>query len=343
MENHSIHTQRKDDHLRINLEEDVRSGLRNGLERIQLEHCALPEFALNDVDLSCEFLGMKIALPLLVSSMTGGTEQGAEINARLAGAAETMGVAMGLGSQRTALKNPAAEGSFQIRKYAPTIPIFANLGAVQLNYGVTTADCLRLVEMAGANALILHLNPLQEALQPEGESNFSSLLPKIESVCKHIPVPVIVKEVGWGISGKVAFLLKQAGVAAIDVAGAGGTSWAQVEMFRAKTESDQRIAAHFRDWGIPTATALRQIRELNLGLPVIASGGIRKGIEIAKCIALGADLCGIAGPFLQAASLSSEAVLEAFEEIRKELAIAMFACGASNLAKLKTTGTFPLD
>jgi isopentenyl-diphosphate delta-isomerase len=343
MENHSIHSQRKDDHLRINLEKDVRSGLTNGLERIQLEHCALPEFALADVDLTTTFLDMKLAFPLLISSMTGGTEQGAAINARLASAAEEMGIAMGLGSQRTVLKNPAAASSFQLRKYAPTIPIFANLGAVQLNYGVTPDDCVRLVEMAEANALILHLNPLQEALQPEGDCDFSDLLPKITAVCKKVPVPVIIKEVGWGISAKTAFVLKQTGVAAIDIAGAGGTSWAQVEMFRARTESDQHIAAHFRNWGIPTATALLQIREVNLGLPLIASGGIRSGIEMAKCIALGADLCGIAGPLLQAAVVSSEAVLQTIQEIRKELAITLFACGAINLTKLKTTGIFTLD
>ena len=249
---------------------------------------------------------------------------------------------MGLGSQRAALERTSALNSFRLRRYAPDILIFANIGAVQLNYGIGAVECRELVEMASADALILHLNPLQEALQPEGDTNFAHLLPKINHLCRNLSVPVVVKEVGWGISAKVAQQLQEAGVAAIDVAGAGGTSWSQVEMFRTAEESSRNIAGHFRDWGIPTALALKSARSLNLGIPLIASGGLQTGIDIAKCIALGADLCGMAGRLLKAATISSEAVNNIFSELHKELQITMFASGASNIKDLKTTGTFEI-
>jgi isopentenyl-diphosphate delta-isomerase, type 2 len=336
-------SRRKDDHIRINLEEDVHSGLTTGLERLQLEHCALPEIDLDHVEMNTHFLGLPLNLPMLISSMTGGTSETEKINIHLAEAAQQFGVAMGVGSQRAALEQPEAQSSFQLRRYAPDIPLFANIGAVQLNYGVGLEDCRRLVEMAAANALILHLNPLQEALQPEGDTHFETLLPKIEAVCRQIGVPVLVKEVGWGISLQVARQLKSAGVSALDVAGAGGTSWSQVEMFRTADESSQRIAAHFRNWGIPTALALRSLRQAELGLPLIASGGLKTGIDVAKCLALGADLCGMAGRLLKAASVSTEETLSVFSELRKELQIAMFACGAANIDSLKKTRTFEID
>jgi isopentenyl-diphosphate Delta-isomerase len=329
---------RKNDHIRINLEEDVRSGITTGLERFRLEHCALPEISLDEVDLTTHFLGHTLGMPLLISSMTGGTAESERINTHLALAAQSARVAMGLGSQRAALERTAALNSFRLRRFAPDIPIFANIGAVQLNYGIGVTECRELVDMASADALILHLNPLQEALQPEGDANFSHLLPKINHLCRTLKVPVIVKEVGWGISEKVAMQLKEAGVAAIDIAGAGGTSWSQVEMFRTADESNRRVAASFRDWGIPTAVALRTIYRLNLGIPLIASGGLQTGVDIAKCIALGAALCGMAGRLLKAATVSTEAVSEVFAELHKELQIAMFACGANNIETLKKTG-----
>jgi len=334
---------RKNEHIRINLEEDVHSGITTGLERIGLEHCALPEFSLNDVELSSTFLGHKLGMPLLISSMTGGTPEGERINTNLAEAAQAAGVAMGVGSQRAALVGSADLDSFRLRRFAPDIPLFANIGAVQLNYGIGVDECRRLVEMASADALILHLNPLQEALQPEGDTDFSDLLPKIGQVCRELGVPVIVKEVGWGLSEKVALRLKEAGVAAIDVAGAGGTSWSQVEMFRTADETSRRIAAHFRNWGIPTAAALKAIHRLNLGIPLIASGGLQSGLDMAKCIALGADLCGMAGRLLKAAAVSSAAVSDVFAELHRELQIVLFACGARTLESLKHTGTFEIE
>lgn len=334
---------RKDDHIRINLEEDIHSGITTGLERIGLEHCALPEFNLEDVDLSTTFLGHKLQFPLLISSMTGGTAEGERINTHLALAAQAAGVAMGVGSQRAALVGSADLDSFRLRRFAPDIALFANIGAVQLNYGIGLDECRRLVEMASADALILHLNPLQEALQPEGDTHFADLLPKIGRLCHELGVPVIVKEVGWGISAPVARQLKEAGVAAIDVAGAGGTSWSQVEMFRHSDESGRRIAAHFREWGIPTAVALKAIRSSDADLPLIASGGLQTGIDMAKCLALGANLCGMAGRLLKAATVSTETVNEVFSELRRELQIAMFACGARDMISLQHTGTFDIE
>ncbi|MFZ3079791.1 MAG: type 2 isopentenyl-diphosphate Delta-isomerase [Bellilinea sp.] len=326
---------RKSEHIRINLEEDVRSSLTTGLDRLHFVNQALPEFDLADVDTTQSLFGKKIAVPLLISSMTGGTPEAEQINLRLAETAQEKFIALGLGSQRAALENSAAVGSFRVRRVAPDILLFANLGAVQLNYGYTVEHCRRAVEMVEADGLFLHLNALQEALQPEGNTRFGGLLDKIEQVCKALPVPVIVKEVGWGISGETARLLAAAGVAAVDVAGAGGTSWSQVEMHRMKDPRRAAIAAAFRNWGIPTAEAIRQVRQQAPELPVFASGGLRDGIDAAKALALGATLTGIAGPFLKAASQSQAAVSALADEIINEMKIAMFACGAVNLTALK--------
>jgi isopentenyl-diphosphate Delta-isomerase len=328
---------RKADHIRINLEEDVRSGLTTGLERYRFTHQAVPELNLAEVDTRVTWFGKRLAAPLLISSMTGGTAEAQRLNQTLAEAAQAAGIAMGLGSQRAAVENPSLAATFQVRNVAPDILLFANLGAVQLNYGYGLEQCRRAVDMIGADALILHLNALQEAVQPEGDGNFAGLLRQIEAVCRALPVPVIAKEVGWGISEQAARQLAAAGVAAIDVAGAGGTSWSQVEMHRAKTATQRRIAAAFIDWGIPTAEAIQNVRRAVPGLPIIASGGLRDGIDLAKCVALGADLGGMAGPFLKAAAVSVEAVTEAASELSRELRIAMFAAGAGNLAALHTT------
>jgi isopentenyl-diphosphate delta-isomerase len=329
---------RKNDHIRINLDEDVRSGLTSGLEHVHLEHCALPEISLDEIDLSTRFLGYDIKLPFFISSMTGGTKESDRINIHLAEAAQEMQIPIGLGSQRVALEKKAESNSFQLRNIAPDIPIFANIGAVQLNYGVGLPDCQKLIELSSADALILHLNPLQEALQPEGNINFHDLLPKIDLLCRKLSVPVIIKEVGWGISPSVALNLKNAGVSAIDIAGAGGTSWSQVEYYRTANETDRRISAQFADWGIPTAKALKDIVSLDLGIPLIASGGLGSGMDVAKCLALGADLCGLAGKFLNAGVKSTEAVVEVISELKQELQITLFACGAPNLPSLKKVG-----
>ena len=329
---------RKSDHIRINLEEDVQSGITTGLENYRFIHEALPEVDLDAIDLSQKLFGRTLRAPILVSSMTGGTERAAAINRALAEAVQEAGVAMGLGSQRAALESPELQGTFQVRRFAPGALIFANLGAVQLNYSYTVDHCLRAVEMVEADALYLHLNSMQEAIQPEGDTHFAGLAAKIEAVCHAMPVPVVVKEVGWGISERCALLLRDAGVAAIDVAGAGGTSWSQVEKYRIQDPARARVAAAFRDWGIPTSESIQMVRRAAPDLPVFASGGLRSGVDIAKCIALGACLGGMAGPFLKAASLTGDPVqevLNVIHEIRDEIRICMFGVGAASLHGLQ--------
>jgi isopentenyl-diphosphate delta-isomerase len=326
---------RKADHIRINLTEDVRSGRSTGLENYSFPHQALPELDLNEVSLKGSLFGKKFFAPLLISSMTGGTSEAGQINRVLAEAAQEAGILMGVGSQRAALEDESLAGSFQVRKAAPDIHLFANLGAVQLNYGRTAADCQRAVEMIEADALILHLNPLQEAVMAEGNTNFAKLIDKIEKVCQTLTVPVIAKEVGWGISKEATQMLVEAGISAFDVAGAGGTSWTEVEMHRAETETQRQVASSFGNWGIPTAESIQIVRETAPQLPIIASGGIRNGVEIAKSIALGASLAGMAGPFLKAAAQSPEAVLQVIDRITTEIRIAMFASGARNLKALR--------
>jgi isopentenyl-diphosphate delta-isomerase len=331
--------QRKADHIRINLEEDVGfDRLTTGLERYHFTHQALPELNLADIDLGIAFFGKSLRLPLLISSMTGGTERAHIINRALATAAQEAGIAMGLGSMRAALEDLSLAESFRVvRPVAPDILLFANLGAVQLNYGYTVDHCRRAVEMVEADALFLHFNVLQEALQPEGDTNFAGLLSKVEAVCRNLEVPVVAKEVGWGFSEDTARHLANAGVAAIDVSGAGGTSWSQVEMYRADTEARRRVAATFRDWGIPTAESIDMVRRAAPHLPPIASGGLRNGLEIAKTIALGAHLAGMAGPFLRAAVVSTEAVLDTVEVTASELRTTMFCIGAASLDQLRDT------
>lgn len=330
--------QRKSDHIRINLEEDVNfRQLTTGLEKYHFLHQMLPEIDLASVDSSVSLFGKKLKAPLLISSMTGGTEQAQLINRTLAEAAEISGIAMGLGSQRAALEDPELAITFQVRPIAPTTVLLANLGAVQLNYGYTVEHCRRAVDMIGADALILHFNALQEAVQPEGDTNFSGLLAKVEQVCRTLPVPVIAKEVGWGFSEDSVRRLVEAGVAAIDVAGSGGTSWSQVEMYRAESKIRRRVAATFVDWGIPTAEAILAARRASADIPIIASGGLRNGLDIAKCIALGATLGGMAGPFLKAAVKSVQAVLDEIEIATTELRIAMFGVGVDSIAGLQQT------
>ncbi len=328
---------RKADHIRINLEENVQSGLTTGLENYRFLHRALPELNLDEVDLSQEIFHRRLRAPVLISSMTGGTAQAAEINQRLAEAAQATGTAMGLGSQRAAIQHPELEATFKVRNVAPDTLLFANLGAVQLNYGYGVDECRRAVEMIEADALILHFNALQEAVQPEGDTRFKGLIRHVEAVCKALPVPVIAKEVGWGFSEKDAELLAEAGVAAIDVAGAGGTSWSQVEMHRAENESQAQLAAAFVDWGIPTSESILQVRRAAPELLVFASGGLRTGVDIAKCLALGASLGGMASPFLKAASQSVEKTIQTIQEVCREIQICLFAAGIGNLKQIDST------
>ena len=334
---------RKFEHIKINLEKDVQSKISTGLEDFRFIHQALPEIALSDIDLSQTLFGKIQRVPVLVSSMTGGTEEAAKLNRILAEAAQEVGLAMGVGSQRAAIKDPTLVSTFQVRKFAPDILLFANLGAVQLNYGYGIEECQKAIEMINADALILHLNPLQEALQPEGDTNFSHLAEKIAQLKQKLRIPLIVKEVGWGISEQTARSLLNAGVDAIDVAGAGGTSWSQVEMYRIKDPYKAQTAGVFSDWGIPTVQSILNVRKVDSNIPVFASGGLHNGVDIAKCLALGACLGGMAGTFLKAANDSLEATIAIMQMIVDQVRIAMFAAGAINLEILTQDRLFHVE
>ncbi len=329
---------RKADHIRINLDENVASRLTNGLERYRFMHQALPELDAREIETSLTLFGRRLDAPLLISCMTGGTEQARLINRNLAIAAQQARIPMGVGSTRAAVVRPDLADTFRVRDVAPDILLFANIGAVQFNYGFDADQCRRAVSLTGADALVLHLNPLQEILQPEGDVNWAGLLGKIEQVVRVLQadgVPVIAKEVGWGISPRAARDLANAGVSAIDVAGAGGTSWSQVEMFRAQNDVQRRIAAAFVDWGIPTADSIRYVREAAPDVIVFASGGLKDGVDGAKCLALGATLFGMARPFLRAATTSAEAVADEIAVIIGQLRAVMLCTGARDLAALR--------
>jgi isopentenyl-diphosphate delta-isomerase len=336
-ERSDVHADRKREHLTICLEEDVRSTCTTGLERYRLVHEALPEMALADVDTRATFLGRALGAPLLISAMTGGAPEAREINRRLASVAQALGLAMGLGSQRAALDDASLLATYQVRDVAPDIPVLANLGAVQLNRGLGLDACRRVVEAVSADALVLHLNPLQEALQPEGDTDFGGLATKIEDLCQALEKPVIVKEVGSGFSVATAHRLRQAGVWALDIAGAGGASWSEVERLRARTPADAEVAAAFSGWGHPTAEALVSLRAAFPDWPLIASGGIRDGIDACKCLALGADLVGMALALLPAAATSPDALHTRLSVIIRQLRVAMFCTGARTLTELNET------
>jgi isopentenyl-diphosphate delta-isomerase len=327
--------QRKADHIKINLEKDVRSALTTGLENYHFTHEALPELDLEAVDTSLSLFGKQLAAPILISSMTGGTSDAETINLRLAEAAQEMKVAMGVGSQRAAIEHPEKAKTFQVRRVAPDILLLANLGAVQLNYGYGIDQCRRAVDMIEADALIFHFNPLQEAVQDAGDTNFAGLAKKIEDICKKLEVPVIAKEVGWGISERTAKLLANCGIRAIDVAGAGGTSWSQVEMYRAPDEFTRELAATFVGWGIPTADSILNVRKAAPEMTIFASGGLKDGLDIAKCIALGATLGGMAGQFLKAAAISTKSAVQMMKLTKRQIEVAMFASGVEKLDGLK--------
>lgn len=327
---------RKADHLRICLEDDVQCHqTTTGLENYRFTHCGLPELSYDEVDISTTFLGKTLGAPLLISSMTGGTEQARMINQRLAITAQKFGLAMGVGSQRVAVEKPELADTFNVRSYAPDALLLANLGAVQLNYSYGLEHCQRAVDWLEADALILHLNPLQECVQTRGDTDFKGLMAKIETLCAHLPVPVIAKEVGNGISGRLAQKLINIGVAAIDTAGAGGTSWARVESERAQDVKQRRLGKTFADWGLPTADCIIGVRAISPHIPLIASGGLRNGLHVAKTLALGADMAGLALPFLKAAD-HSEAALDTLTDILiAELKTALFCTGQGNLRDLR--------
>jgi isopentenyl-diphosphate delta-isomerase len=331
--------ERKADHIEVCLKEDVQSRrATTGFEDVHLIHKALPEIERKKIDLSTTVFGYKFSAPLFVGAMTGGTEKATKINAAIAEAVEELHLGMGVGSQRIAIDNPKLERSFSIvREKAPTAFILANIGAPQLvgKYGVKEAE--KAVEMVQADALAIHLNALQEAVQPEGDTNYSNLLQKICKLAQELDVPVVIKETGAGIAAEEAAMLEAAGVAGIDVAGAGGTSWAAVEYYRAKARQDgssQRLGETFWDWGIPTAvTLVEAIRSVHV--PVIASGGISNGIDATKALALGASLASATHPFLKPATTGSEDVKKALSYLVEEVRNAMFLVGANSVQKLQ--------
>jgi isopentenyl-diphosphate delta-isomerase len=289
------------------------------------------------VESSVTFLGRPLSFPLLISSMTGGDhDQIRNVNRHLAEAASECRVALGVGSQRVMFEHPEAEASFAIRKWAPNALLFANLGAVQLNKGFGVDECRRAVEVVEADALFLHLNPLQEAVQPEGDTCFAGLADRIGEVVEALEVPVVVKEIGCGLSRPDAELLISRGVTYLDVAGSGGTSWSRIEHHRRAAVSDDDVGLLLQDWGIPTPAALHHLAPLrDLGTTLIASGVIRNALDMVKSIILGASLAGMAKPFLEPASTSTEAVMQKIESLRTSFQIIQFLLGTKNLRELQ--------
>lgn len=328
--------QRKRDHIGIVLSGAANHNRLAGFDDLAFVHNALPEIDCDAVDLGTKFLNHNLRLPYLASSMTGGPAISEKINAAIAEAAEELGFAIAVGSQRIALTTHDAHGiDSSLRKRAPSIPIFANLGAVQFVHGMGVDDAKRAVEMIGSNALILHLNPLQEALQEGGDRDWRGVRRAIEKIVKSIHVPVIAKEVGSGISVRAAKALIASGVSAIDIAGAGGTSWAAVEGQRGSDDRAQSLGEIFRDWGIPTARGIADLRTAFHDIPLIASGGIRHGLDGAKAIRLGADLVGQAAALLSPATQGTDAVIAHVKTWAEALRIACFATGSKDLNALK--------
>lgn len=327
-------TSRKNAHISINVERDVQSGISTGLEAFRFDHTALPEIDLEEVDLSVEFLGRRLAAPYLISCMTGGTPQAETINRTLAAVAQRFGIALGLGSARVVLDDHRRARSFQVRAYAPDVPLLANIGGVQLNRGVTVDDLQRLVDLLDADALVIHLNPLQESLQEHGDVQFRGILDRIAVVCREINRPVIVKEVGFGISGRDADRLFNVGVYAVDVAGGGGTSWSEVERHLLQGPI-ATVAGMFRSWGTPTADCLLQVRAARPEAFLIGSGGIRNGIDAGVALALGADLVGVAGPMLRAAATGRQAADDKAFELIETLRRVLFCTGSRTVAELR--------
>lgn len=333
----AIH-KRKSEHIQITLDEQVTgNSITTGFENVHFIHNALPEIDFKDISLQTNFLSHLCETPFLISSMTGGAASAETINRHLAEAAEEKGWMLALGSTRALIESEDFHSSFQLRKFAPSIPIVANLGAVQLNYGFGLEACQKIIEITEANMLVLHLNSIQEVIQPAGNTNFKGLLNKIEQLCRTLPIPIGVKEVGWGIDGQTAKTLSEVGIQFIDLAGAGGTSWSQVEKFRSTSEVKRKAAEAFSEWGIPTVDCIQSVRQSLPGIPLVASGGIHNGVEAAKSIALGADLVGFGRSLLKEATESTEAVLTLMETRELELRMAMFGIGAGNIQALKET------
>lgn len=332
---------RKKDHLKFALLPSSQTG-DTGFSSYRFVHNSLPEIGFDEINTSTKFLGKKINYPFFISCMTGGLKEGKDINIGLAKAAQEFRVPLGVGSQRMAIENKELEGFFKIRKYAPDIPLLANIGLAQLNYGYGLKEFQKCVDMIGADALVVHINPIQEAIQPEGDRNWKGLLSKLEKIINELSVPVIAKEVGFGLSEDVVKRFYKVGVRVFDTAGWGGTNWAMVEGLRGKADKD--LGELFSQWGIPTAGSIKMcvnFRSKVKGksskdkITILGSGGVRSGLDIAKALALGADLAGIATPFAKAALVSTGEVEKLIEKYAKELKVTMFGVGAKNISELK--------
>lgn len=333
--------QRKLDGLKIPLDKEVQAKTTSTyLEYVKLVHNALPELDFDQIDTSTTFLDHKFGAPLVIDSMTGGTPEASKINERLAETAAELGLGMGLGSQRAGLKSKELAETYSIaREHAPNAFLIANIGGAQLAKGLSVDEARQIIDMINANALVIHLNPLQELIQPEGEPKFKGVYQKIEELVKKLNVPVIVKEVGAGISREVALKLQIIGVKAINVAGSGGTSWAGVEKLRAESMGNElkiHLGEMFWDWGIPTAASLIEVKKA-VQLPLIASGGLRNGLDVAKCLTIGADMCAMALPFLKQAAVSKDAVLQFANLLLNELKSTMYLVGAKDVNALKSS------
>lgn len=331
-------TNRKDEHLSIVLgQRQKQSTGTSGFERIEFVHCALPELDFDDVDVTTSFLGKRISAPILVSSMTGGPERAATINENIARACEALKLPFAVGSQRVAIEDGMDGGLGRgLRTLAPSVPILGNLGAAQFNRGFGPNEAMKAVEMIEADALYVHLNPLQEAVQPEGDRDWSGLFDKIVAVAEALPVPVAIKEVGSGISAAIARRFTDAGITIIDVAGSGGTNWAAVEAARMSDANEAALANAFADWGIPTIDAVAEARAACPKATIIASGGIRSGIDVAKAVRAGADLAGQAAGLLHAANDSPDSLIRHFEDAVRQLRIVCFCTGSADLNALRT-------
>lgn len=332
---------RKRDGIEIPLQKNVQSKTTSTyLEYVRLIHNALPELDYDEIDISTTFLKRRFSIPIIIDSMTGGTPEATKINGRLGDLAEKYGLAMGVGSQRAGLESKELAETYSIaRTNAPNAFLIANIGGAQLAKGLTIENIKDIIDMIKADALVIHLNPLQELIQPEGEPKYKGVFSKISEISKCVDVPVIVKEVGAGISKEVAIKLEMSGISAINVAGAGGTSWAGVEKLRAEALNNDlkiHLGEIFWDWGIPTAASLIEVKK-TVELPIIASGGLRNGLEIAKCIALGASMCAMAYPFLLSAAESKEQLFNFADTVIAELKSTMFLVGAIDLSVLKSS------
>ena len=340
MTNLSQIRKRKTDHLKFALSPTSQVG-DAGFSSYSFIHNALPEVDFKNINTSINFLGKKVGYPFFISCMTGGIGKGKYLNKNLAIAAQKHNIPMGVGSQRIAIEHKDLEDLFQVRKYAPKIPLLANIGLVQLNYGLGVKEFRKCVDMIQADALVVHINPIQEVIQPEGDRDWKGLLSKLDKLIGKLSVPVIAKEVGFGLSKSVVKRLYSVGVRIFDTAGWGGTNWAMVEGLKGKANLE--LAKLFSQWGIQTTESIKMCAEFKKSLitrhqppiTIFGSGGIRNGVDIAKTLSLGADLAGIATPFAKAALISGEEVEKLIEKYAVELKTAMFGVGVVNISDLK--------